>query len=323
MCATKTSVRCPRWRPSKSASASRLQRGNASRPARPPPGRDAPPPLVGARRVAQKVLPGGAEVVALERPPRLAVDGPERVVLAPLVRVERQAPGDPLERREVAPGQIADRPLEHHRPDEGVEPLGGRAGARAASPSARGAAARSTSRAPRRARRAPKWCASSTIEQAELVAQDRHVAVGAGEGRDGDRAEHALAVAEPADRAVPDRAPAPRPTGRSSARVGTRQRRRRARGGDGRRARARVLPLPVGSDHHAAPPAPAARPRGRPPDKGGARPDGIRTAARASAGACPRAGRPGAAARRRAGSRAAPAPGARRPARPTERRGSA
>jgi hypothetical protein len=74
------------------------------------PGREATPPLVGPRGVVQEVFPGTSQVVPLEGATGLAADVPERVVLTALVGIERQMPGDPLERGQVAPGEIPDSP---------------------------------------------------------------------------------------------------------------------------------------------------------------------------------------------------------------------
>ena len=95
-----------------------LAAGERQDPARPPPGGDPAPPFVGPRGLVQEVFPIPSEVVPFEGAARLSVDLPERVVLAALVGIQRQMPGDPLERRQVSSGQIPDAPFEHHRADQ-------------------------------------------------------------------------------------------------------------------------------------------------------------------------------------------------------------
>ena len=214
------------------------------------------------------------------------------------------------------------RPLEDDRADERREAIGGRAG--------RGRR-RGQPEPQRRNRHLQRLVAPPLTEvvgliddqQAELVAQGRHVAVGAGVGRDGHRRRViALAVAEPADRAVPDRRQRGGPLVAERARRRQAERRRAGRR-DGRRARAGSCRCPVGNTT-------TPRRPGLPPGRERrllirAQLERTKSGRRRerSAAACPRAGRPGAAAPRRAGSRAARAPGARRRVRPTERRGYA
>jgi hypothetical protein len=218
---------------------------------RPPPGGDTPPPLVGARGPVQEVFPAPAEVIAFEGAPRPPVDLPQRIVLAALVRIQGQPPGDPLQRRQISPGQIAHGALEDHRADQRAEPLGGRPGC-----GRRGGQSQPQGRD--RHLQGLVACPLTKVvrlvddQQAELVPQPRHVTIGAGEGRDGDRTQDPQPVAELADPPVPDRRQRDRPlfeqhAGRHQAEAGGAGRR------DGVKRDARLAA--AGGQHHLAPPA--------------------------------------------------------------------
>ena len=221
--------------------------------------------------------------------------------------------------RQVSPGEIPNAALEHHRAEQRGQAGRRRAGGR------RGRGEPEPQRRDRHLQRFVPLAPAEMVDlvdddQAEAIADLHHVARGAGEGGDGDRAQHPLAVAEAADRPRPHLPQLGDPLAQQHAR-GHEAEAGRAGGAPwrpGRRASCRcpwATPAPRGG-------APAARRRARPLDTGAGRAAADRTAGRAPDRACRSPRRPDAEARTRWGRRGGPAHGASPPAHPRGRRGS-